>query len=196
MCAAPVGNQFWKLRSKHGRDKLFETPELLLQACEEYFNWVDAHPWYKVEQLKKAYQEDAIDKQGKATKRWVTVTKVPTARPYTIEGLCRYLRCNTLWFRQFEASLKGKDDELSKDFSSVCSHVREVIYQQKFEGAAVGAFSPSIIQRDLGLRDNQDVKISNPDGESFKTENTHKHEVIFRKMSGHENKESDQSDVQ
>ena len=21
--AAPVGNQFWKLRSKHGRDKLF-----------------------------------------------------------------------------------------------------------------------------------------------------------------------------
>lgn len=25
--AAPKGNQFWMLRSKHGRDKLFATPE-------------------------------------------------------------------------------------------------------------------------------------------------------------------------
>ena len=27
--AAPKGNQFWMLRSKHGRDKLFATPEAL-----------------------------------------------------------------------------------------------------------------------------------------------------------------------
>lgn len=52
MCTAPRGNQFWKLRSKHGRDRLFETPDLLWEAATEYFNWVDAHPWYKVEAIK------------------------------------------------------------------------------------------------------------------------------------------------
>lgn len=30
--AATKGNKFWELRSKHGRDKLFESPELLLSV--------------------------------------------------------------------------------------------------------------------------------------------------------------------
>jgi hypothetical protein len=38
---APKGNEFWKLRSKHGRDKLFATPELFWQAALEYFQWND-----------------------------------------------------------------------------------------------------------------------------------------------------------
>ena len=39
--AAPKGNQFWMLRSKHGRDKLFATPEALWEAACEYFQWCD-----------------------------------------------------------------------------------------------------------------------------------------------------------
>ena len=33
---ASVGNEWYKLRSKHGRDKLFTTPELLWEAECEY----------------------------------------------------------------------------------------------------------------------------------------------------------------
>ena len=33
------------LRSKHGRDKLFATPELLWDAACEYFQWCDENPW-------------------------------------------------------------------------------------------------------------------------------------------------------
>ena len=33
--AANLGNQFWKNRSKHGRDKLFATPDLLWQAASD-----------------------------------------------------------------------------------------------------------------------------------------------------------------
>lgn len=148
--AAPLGNQFWKLRSKHGRDKLFNNPKLLLAACEEYFHWVDAHPWFKTEQLKKARQDTR-------TKKWITTVQVPTARPYTIQGLCRYLDCNTMWFNQFEKSLTGKEDESSKGFSIIITHVREIIYQQKFEGAAVGAFNGNIIARELGLSDKNEL---------------------------------------
>lgn len=162
-----------------------------MDACKEYFNWVDAHPWYKVEQLKKPY----FDEQ---TKKWVTLAKIPTARPYTIQGLCIYLDCNSHWFKQFEISIKDKlkevkDDDQSeetkqlKDFSTILSHVREIIYHQKLEGAAVGAFNASIIQRDLGLREVQDVKLSNPDGEVFRTSNAH--EVVFKKFG--EKKEDD-----
>jgi hypothetical protein len=47
--AAPKGNQFWKLRSKHGRDKLFASPELLLESACEYFQWCDENPWLSIE---------------------------------------------------------------------------------------------------------------------------------------------------
>lgn len=145
--AAPAGNQFWRIRSKHGREKLFATPDLLLQACEEYFNWVDAHPWYKVEAIKGG------DSVGQ-------LIKIPTARPYTIQGLCRYLDCNSVWFNQFETSLVDKIDEESKGFSKIITHVREIIYQQKFEGAAVGSFNGNIIARDLGLREASNVDLT------------------------------------
>ena len=52
--AAPLGNQFWKLRSKHGRDYLFATPEALWEAACEYFNWCDGHPWRKNEIVKSS----------------------------------------------------------------------------------------------------------------------------------------------
>lgn len=53
--------------------------------------------------------------------------------------------------------MKGKKDQINKDFSAVINKIEEIIYQQKFEGAAVGLFNSNIIARDLGLRDKQDL---------------------------------------
>ena len=44
--AASKNNQFWKLRSKHGRDTLFSSPELLWSVAYEYFDCCDENPWY------------------------------------------------------------------------------------------------------------------------------------------------------
>ena len=66
--AAPKGNQFWKLRSKHGRDKLFTTPELLWEAACEYFEWIDENPLIQ------------IDYRGKDADK----VELPHTRPYTI----------------------------------------------------------------------------------------------------------------
>lgn len=132
--AAPKGNQFWKLRSKHGRDKLFESPELLWQAACEYFQWCDENPWHKSEAIKSG------DMAG-------TVMEVPTQRPYTLQGLCLYLDCNVKYFRDFKANLSETD----KDFSPIITRIEETVYTNKFEGAAVGAFNANIIARDLGL---------------------------------------------
>lgn len=149
--AAPKGNQFWKLRSKHGRDKIFATPELMLEAAYEYFEWCEKNPLIE------------IDYRGSAPPVKV---ELPKMRAFTMEGLAMYLDVNTVYFNQFEKSITGKEDETSKDFSKVITHVKEIIYRQKYEGAASGFLNPNIIARDLGLSEKRELDHKN-NGESF-----------------------------
>lgn len=142
MQGAPLGNQFWKLRSKHGRDKLFATPDLMWEACCEYFQWCEDNPLIK---------KDWVGKDGDQISREFD-------RPFTLHGLCLYLDCNTGYFNDFEREIREKKDKESKDFSAVITHAKETIYNQKFSGAAVGFFNANIIARDLGLTDKTDNK--------------------------------------
>lgn len=140
--AAPKGNQFWKLRSKHGRDKIFATPNLMWKAACEYFEWCDSNPLIE------------IDFKGKDAYK----VEIPRMRPYTLHGLCLYIGCNTKYFNDFDDGIKGNKDDLSKDFSEVITRIRETIYHQKFSGAAAGFLNPNIIARDLGLSDKKELK--------------------------------------
>ena len=142
---APSGNEFWKLRSKHGRDKLFATPDLLWEAACEYFKWCDDNPWYRNEAVKSGMMAGEI-------------VSIPTARPYTLTALCLYLGVGAQYFRDFKKGLKVDENEIDKDFSLLVIRIEEIIYSQKFEGAAVGVFNSSIIARDLGLADKSETK--------------------------------------
>lgn len=137
--AAPQGNQFWKLRSKHGRDLLFKTPDLLWEAACEYFEHTDSRKWIKKDWVGK----DATEVERESTP------------PYTIQGLCLYLDCGVNFWHQF------KHSENFKDFSFIVTRIEQIIYNQKFEGAAVGAFNSSIIARDLGLKEQTDITTGN-----------------------------------
>lgn len=134
--AAPTGNQFWKLRSKHGRAKLFETPDLMWEAACEYFEWCEENPLIE------------IDFKGKDADR----VELPKMRAFTLQGLCLYLDCNTQYFKVFKSQLP----ENEKDFNTVISKIEEIIYNQKFTGAAAGFLNPNIIARDLGLTDKRE----------------------------------------
>jgi hypothetical protein len=138
MCAAPIGNEFWKLRSSHGRDKLFATPDLLLEAAYEYFQWCNDNPLIEV------------DFKGKDASK----VDIPKMRAFTMQGLCRYLNCNTAYFRNFKMSA-------CEDFNTVITRIEEIIYEHKFTGAAAGFLNPNIIARDLGLTDKKDLVINN-----------------------------------
>ena len=137
---APTGNQFWKLRKKHGKDKKFNTAEVLWEAACEYFQWCDNNPFKKIE----------VVKGGKLAG---TLVEIPTARPYTLHGLCFYLGVNTKYFNDLKDALKEKPD---KNYSEVITRIEETIYCQKFEGAVTGFFNANIIARDLGLTDKKD----------------------------------------
>lgn len=130
--AAPIANQFWKLRSKHGRDLTFSSPTILWEACCEYFEATDQRKWVKKDWVGK----DAIEVERE------------TDVPYTLTGLYVFLGIDkNTW-----ASYRHKED-----FITVCTRVEDIIYTQKFEGAVVGAYNANIIARDLGLTDKQDV---------------------------------------
>jgi len=144
MCAAPKGNQFWKLRSKHGRDKLFASPSLLWQAACEYFQWCEEHPLY--------------EEKGFAFQGIVTKEKFAKMRAMTLAGLCFYLRCNEAYFRTFKSQLP----ENEKDFNTVITDIEKIIYTQKFEGAAADLLNANIIARDLGLHEKTDLELDLP----------------------------------
>lgn len=133
--AASEGNQFWKLRSKHGRDKIFQSPEILWEAACEYFEVTDKRIWEKIEY------------HGKDAK----MCKVPIKPPYTIYGLTIFLDIDLKTWNNY------KNKESYKDFFPIIAQIERIIYTQKFEGASVGIFNQSIIARDLGLRDTQEV---------------------------------------
>lgn len=131
--AAPLGNQFWKLRSKHGRDKIFSTPEILWEAACEYFEWCDQNPLIEL---------DWVGKYANEVER-------PKMRAYTWQALELYLDIDRL--REY------KTNEGYKEFSPVITRIEQIIYNQKFTGAAAGFLNANIIARDLGLADKKEL---------------------------------------
>lgn len=146
-----LGNQFWRLRSKHGRDKLFETPELLWEAACEYFNWCQNNPL----QEQKAFAFQGV----------ITKTSLTKMRAMTMSQLCFYLNCNEAYFRNFKLQLP----EGETGFNAVIRDIEQVVYNQKFQGAAAGLLDANIIARDLGLKDKSETELSG----SISTDNAH-----------------------
>lgn len=134
--AATKGNEFWRKRAKHGRDKIFSTPDELWNAAVEYFEYTDTRVWNKTDFKGKDVEEVLI----------------PTSVPYTMTGLCIFLDVNTAYFRQFKTD--------NKDFSTIISRIEDIIYTQKFEGATVGTYNANIIARELGLTDKQESTVN------------------------------------
>lgn len=145
---APKGNRFWEQRSKHGRDKIFKTPELMWEAAVEYFIWCEDNPL-----MDTVVQKIKVDRDTEEIK----LVEVPKMRPFTMQGLCQFLGVNTVYFNHFETDLKEKTDDMSKDFNKIVTHIRETVFNQKFTGAASGFLNANIIARDLGLTDKKEV---------------------------------------
>lgn len=138
--SAPSNNQFWKLRSKHGRSKIFESPEQFKDAAYEYFDHADKNPWLKNEVVKSGENAGQL-------------LPVPTQKPYSIKALCIFIGITEKTFNNYEK------DEKYQDFFQVFSHVRDIIEDQQMEGATVGAYNANIVSRRLGLVDKTDAKV-------------------------------------
>lgn len=138
--AALKGNEYYKLRTKHGRDMAF-SPDELSDACNEYFSWCLDNPL-----METVVQKIKINRDQEEIK----LIEVPKMRAFTIQGLCNYIDISVKGFNLYEER---------EDFIPITTRVRQIIYNQKFEGAASGFLNPNIIARDLGLVDKTESKI-------------------------------------
>lgn len=138
---APKGNQFWKARSKHGRDKIFEDEKVLWDAACEYFQWVEDNPLMSTKVV--SYLGD------------YKLAPVPKMRAMTLNGLFIFLDIDRrTWdlYRQRE------------DFIPVVEKIEKIIITQKFEGASAGLLKENIIVREIGLADKINTEITGKDG--------------------------------
>lgn len=135
--AAPVGNRFWEVRAKHGRDRLLTDPEALRADCIGYFEWVEANPL----QEEKVFSFQGVCNHGEISKM----------RAMTIEGLCLHLGIAYSTWREYA----NRND--CEDILEVMKWAESVMREQKFTGAAADLLNPNVIARDLGLTDKQEV---------------------------------------
>jgi len=135
--SAPKGNEFWKLRLKHGRDYKIATAKEIEDNFEEYANWIEDN------------QLIEVDFRGKDA----TKVQLPKMRAMTKEHFA--LACGLSGWDYLE-----KYKERGEDFKEIITRIEKFIYYQKFSGAAAGFFNANIIARDLGLKDQSDVNLN------------------------------------
>ena len=126
-------DQFWRRRLRHGRRPIFEDPIKLWEAAVEYFVYTDKR---------------VIKKQDYVGKDAIKVYR-EFSPPYTITGLCVDLGISLdTWINYKKRS----------DFLDIINDIEQIIYSQKFEGAAAGVYNANIIARDLGLAEKTENK--------------------------------------
>ena len=132
--APPLGNKFWMVRSSHGRNPIFATPEDLWQACCEYFDWVEANP---------LWQDNLVTYQGQSVHE-----PIAKMRAMTVVSLCIFLDIDPkTWL----------DYRVRDGFVPITTRVDGIIRSQKFQGAAADLLNANIIARDLGLADKSEL---------------------------------------
>lgn len=114
--AAPKGNQFWKLRTKHGANGLFDGTKELESAIDEYF--------------KKGVKLRQVE-VGTSDKKQVIEIPIPT-----ITGLCFYIG--------FASRQSFYDLEKNKDFSYTIKRARLFIEQEYEEQLHFGNVTGAI----------------------------------------------------
>lgn len=147
------GNQQWKLRTVHGREKIFASAELLRAEALLYFDWCDKNPRMRAELVKHLGTAEQYD--------------VPLGRPYTIDGLCNYLGVSGSYFRSAKANIETK---IAKKVATIEEEtllneilwIENVSRNDMVEGGLVGQYNANLVSRIQGLAENVNNNMSGP----------------------------------
>ena len=127
-------------------NRKFESPEALYASCFEYFEWARANPVEQIKPITVALGANmGSDIQDHA---------IQVDRPFTIGSLCLFIGCSgNTWY-----GWKDKFHDLYwEEALPVIEWAELVIYEQKFAGAMTNVYNASLVSKDLGLVQRQDV---------------------------------------
>lgn len=149
-------NKWWTRRSKHGRDTLFESPQLLLEAFNEYANDNLTNPDHLVEWRDKGLR------------------LIPVKRVFLMDGFLRYCGTHKDYWHEFKESKKYAN---SKEWRDVVKLIDQTIREDKMSGIYNGTLNANVGVRDLKLSENISMEVSEhrkaagdlfPDDKDFK----------------------------
>ena len=120
-----------------GRSRTFETPEDLMDACEEYLAWNESNP---------LIEEKPFCFQGA-----IVMAELQKPRAPSVVALCSHLGIHRHTWQNYR---------ISDEFDMVCEEIEARMRTFKFERAVAGLMNSTLIARDLGLVDKQEVKHS------------------------------------
>lgn len=138
------GNEIWKLNKNRAAQLphlTFPTPEDLWASACEYFQWATDHPLIECKVANSAGEPIIIE--------------IPKLRAMTLVEMRVYIGIAQSTWHLYSTR---------PEFSDVCQLIADIIYAQKFTGAAAELFNATIIARDLGLREKQDTELTGRDG--------------------------------
>lgn len=126
---APTENQFWRLRKDMSEDGKKLSVEEVITKTQEYIDYCRKNSLIEID-----FQA------GKKIKK-------PRMRVMTLQGLWHHLNITPQTWQNWKNNQK---------YFEVISRVENLIYVNKFEGAAANFLNANIIARDLGLVDKKD----------------------------------------
>jgi hypothetical protein len=125
--AAPKGNTYYLLaKGFEDRPKKYKAKDLWLKAID-YFKWNEENPLLEQKVFGSGFK-----------------TTIKKLRAMSIIGFCNFAGIDRSTFENYE-----KDQA----YFRICKQIKDLIYQQKLEGAAADLLNPSIIAREIGLTD-------------------------------------------
>lgn len=150
----------WKVSrfQPQGTKVTVHTAEQLYSLACEYFEYMDASALTTSAELTTAQGVDptgagATDyKQGKIRRKM---------RPYTLSGLCSFIGFTASYMSNLKTSNTEIYEDESRDFLerenarelvACVDWIKEVIYTNKYNGAATGMFNSDVIMREIGRR--------------------------------------------
>jgi hypothetical protein len=178
--AAPSGNQYWKLRDKHGRDKVFSSPEEMAHAFEEYIEFTkNRTDFNKVRVKKNVIKPQNEDCDLLSQDEIEVITKTVGVEEHTVEespvplsvgGFCLHVGASSAFLKNFvlrindeKEGLDPNDDkekvEEIEDFLAVIEVIKEVCLYDQLNGAMTGAYKENIVARINNITDGLDNNI-------------------------------------
>lgn len=160
--SAPFGNDYWKRRSKHGRDAVFANAELLRTEAVAFIEWCAKNPLIKVEQTtgKSRPMYDELTGEMYVPE---ALTHIPVRRPLTMVGFCRWLGCSEDYFRTTKKVSKDKE------VIEAIQEIEAVVFADQQEGGLAGLYNANFVARLQQIADNAKNELSGPGGGPIET---------------------------
>ena len=159
-----------KLLNLKRRRKLYLTSQDFLNDCAAYFEWCATNA---IQEEELFHNKGAIVRADKAK-----------LRVFTKKGLCAFVGIP-------EGRLTTYTQQ-GDEWAEAVELVESIIYTQKFENAAAGLINSTLISRDLGLADRQEL--TGADGGPVQTEEVSPRERIASRLAQLASRSSENGD--